>query len=487
MSNVIIDINASTSYCVESSKLIYVTPAVGYCFYWEDSPARAVYSKTIDGGETWSNATVINEDTSAEKSKSISAFYERDGVESSPNSNIIWIATAHFLETTSRSQHLSIFTLDISDDTLTEIDEGIFTNINEFIARHINICKNSVGNVIAMLGYAFGYPKQFFNFFVSDENGENFAEVPGYFVTHDYPSSESYDLIVNSNPDNLADIILLYRDSGGRPSFAAYDTSEELLATWKRIYPTTSQESNFPQSIASIYSNPDSKIYFISATLRSGVSRFIKLYSLIGTSFVEVSEIVRYTDGTTIRDKTIALDRNNGRLYVFYAAGVDGSSEHLYYTVSSDHGVTWDTPIQVSDLIGGLSKIQVSNGIGDGKIGVVWYNTAVNGILYESIAVTSLTGWSGRTPLSPSMEWVLDAELEEEEYEAETLDIAEEIAGGRLGGGGFSGWASVGRPIPGGELGGGGSHGWGTTEDRVPQGHWVLDPDWIPREHLEEA
>ena len=72
---------------------------------------------------------------------------------------------------------------------------------------------------------------------------------------------------------------------------------------------------------------------------------------------------------------SIAIDQDDGQIYITYAAQVAGDQGDVFLTVSTDHGKTWGAPVRVNDDATKTDQWMPSVAVtDDGVVGVMFYD-----------------------------------------------------------------------------------------------------------------
>jgi BNR/Asp-box repeat len=72
---------------------------------------------------------------------------------------------------------------------------------------------------------------------------------------------------------------------------------------------------------------------------------------------------------------SIAIDQDDGQIYITYAAQAAGDQGDVFLTVSTDHGKTWSAPVRVNDDATKTDQWMPSVAVTeDGVVGVMFYD-----------------------------------------------------------------------------------------------------------------
>lgn len=69
-----------------------------------------------------------------------------------------------------------------------------------------------------------------------------------------------------------------------------------------------------------------------------------------GKTWQDTQIIVESKDGESFANPTPVVDRKSGKIILFYANNIHNARSELYYISSTDHGITWSTPTEVTSL-----------------------------------------------------------------------------------------------------------------------------------------
>ncbi|MCD6461326.1 MAG: exo-alpha-sialidase, partial [Thermoplasmata archaeon] len=159
----------------------------------------------------------------------------------------------------------------------------------------------------------------------------------------------------------------------------------------------------------------------------------------------QVSMVVSSATAGTFHDKEwLAVDPNNGNVYVTWTAFNFYSASSLMFSKSTDGGRTWSTPKVISDLLEMELQVQGSAVVvdGNGTIHVVWIDFATNTVRYASSSDEGETWTQPRSiaPVTP-----IPSSLQGGDYRTPTLmALGVDLSNGTYGGSLYATWNDYG-------------------------------------------
>lgn len=370
------------SNIVTGGQTVFVSDQVGYTFYRDNTPnnGRCVYSKTIDGGQTWDTPVRIDGQSDCIK---VVVWYDQ------------WTPG-------NTGSNIHIVTLDTGDDDVwyNRLDTTSDTRL----------LGESPVNITASLGYSGA---------VTEAANTHSVTVATDGVIYAAVSDNSDSIIVScsSNCDintnwievgtpgtlpNATDHNLLMPLSSGSILLINRNISPGLIrsrvwngtvwGSWSTIDSAAGYQPLFPGAISATLDHVSGNIYLLYAADNDNFSiddHDIRTAVFDGSTWSSMTDVITNAPGRGLHSVAAALDSNTGAVYAMYTIRTSigsNTSGNVYYKVSNDGMLSWGSeqgPLNVSsgNLYGPFSNV-----FSNERIYAAWYDPATNERFGETVA-----------------------------------------------------------------------------------------------------
>jgi|GEM_PF-5975802 len=370
-----------------SPNTVFTTNLIGYTFYVSSTGTSDVrYSKTTDGGETWS--TVV--DLSGTGFHSVAVWYDQWTPGDSTGTKIYMAAIGE------GADNLSFKMLDTSNDSLSPTGTTWTTIFNGTTwtaasSTGASVCKSTDGHIFATASTTGSATTlDVHKSLASDTAHTTWATTTsGLDVTGDFNQVLPVGL--------AGDVLLLNHDiSGNQLRSNVYDEATDAWSGFSNRIAAT-ENATYDGSFGAALNKVTGEVYVAINNNPAVLNGDINTARVVsdGTTNVTWSNTTdAYTNISTAGGQaTMAIDWHNGDVYCFYIRGTMGSSVNIYYRKSTDQGATWSAEsAAVSSGAGNYQQVYV-NMTSPYKIFVSWEDTTATdlfGVNYADITALDI-------------------------------------------------------------------------------------------------
>jgi hypothetical protein len=373
---------------------IWTADGICYQVFTDNQTAEVQWSKSTNGGITWTNPEAI---TASRSIGSVAVWFDKW----TPGDTGTVIHIAYFEVAGNHDGYYRA--LDTATDTLGT--EAVFfagasllnsadtcLSITKTRAGRIVIGMDGDGGTETVFTKSDDYPVTAFTAKTDFQEGTSdyFILLPG-----NYADSNDVDCIYW---DRSADEITLktYDDSANNWTGVSAETS--IAASMVDISSTTGG----PQFSAAVR-NSDGHAILLAWNAADTLNADLRCFDINGAaSITEKTNVVQNsTDDQGLC--ALAIDSANDDLYAFYAGKSDGSETfatalNVYYKVSTDDGGTWGSETLLSDHVRAVTQLGASKEFtGTGQFWAVWFAIEINANVtgYISAVVPEAGGGGG--------------------------------------------------------------------------------------------
>lgn len=316
------------------------TPAGVLYSVFVDNAIDVVFSKSTDGGLSWSNTTVVFAGTTT----ALSVWYDRW-------SNIS-AGLIHCAYTESANDDTLYRTIDTESSDALSTQTTIFAGTSTLAGGHLSITRAVGGNVYCKTVIDAGSEGGFFR--LPNANVPNGAWDAARTVDEVIATSDQMILLPDYDAADTQDIMAIFWDGSAEEiSRKLYDDSanswsETSIATSMTDLTAATAFPNF--AVAMDITNTRHVLVAWSNT--DTLNADLRCWTVDASTITEVTNVVQNsTDDQGLC--CIGIDTGTGYWYVGYAGKSDGSetwntSMNLYYKISLDSGTTWVAETKMS-------------------------------------------------------------------------------------------------------------------------------------------
>ena len=365
----------SASHNGTTPTTVFISDQIGYTFFIS-STNTCVYSKTTNGGASWSSTVTVDSQTDC---LGVGIWYDQWTPGDSTGTYI------HIVTFDSGSDDLWYAKLDTSSDTLTTPVNASGAEQGGALASGTNlpsITKGTDGTIyVGIQGTD--------SFVLKSSNGTAWSEA-------------------GSNPFDLAaDFLILMPLSGGNIMAIRWDISADDIqskvfngsswdAGWTTIDANAADNTTYDGAFGATVDKSTGNIYLTYAAdiVTPGTNDDIRTAVYSGGAWSAKTNVLT-NDTKGITGAKIARDENTGNMYALYSARTGSSTAttgNVYYKQSTDGMASWGAeigPINTSaDDIYGARVNMMSNE----RIYVTWYGATPDDLFGDTIADISPPG-----------------------------------------------------------------------------------------------
>ncbi len=363
----------ATSHHGASSTVVFTNDQTGYSFY-RDSTGSCVYSKTNDGGGTWSIAATVDSQTDCVK---IAVWYDRWTPGDSGN-------YIHIVTLDTGSSELWYTSLDTTSDTLsTAVDAtGLLQNPTIAIGTNIpSITKATDGTLY--MGTIDVSDSFIIRCSLACTLGASWTEAG----TNPFDADEDWLLLM---PLESGGIMAIVWDISANQILSKTFNGLTWDSSWATIDATATENGTYIGGFGATVdiSNNDIFLAYYADVGSLGTDDDIRTAKYSGGIWTAGANVLT-NDSKGVTGAKIAIDENSGDIYVIYSARTTpgtASSTNLYYKVSSDDMTSWASEQgPVNDSAGNFYGARVSISSSE-RIYATWADSTVDDIFGNTIA-----------------------------------------------------------------------------------------------------
>lgn len=367
-----------------SPNIVYTTEDIGYVFYIESDVGSStpVFSKTTDGGDTWSNPIQIttNLPTTGFRGNSIAIWYDQ-WTPGDDTGTKIHIA---LVDDTVGYENLYYASLDTSSDTqlsdLVLVADG--AGYDPAADGNVSIVKEGSGNILVSAhgNYASVDTQVIYR---SDIGASGWANT-NFSLTGGLDDSDFSQLV----PFTTTGALIIVQDLTARTTISRIYS--ETTSGWlpqqsigMPLYGVALYDGNW----GATYNRLTNDIYLTGAYRPGNAANDVYFYEFtVGTTtWSNVGDIV--TNDAGYSQSNLASDQNTGDLYLTYTRGTVGGDTDVYFRISRNGGVDWESETRLNTLTDDIKYVRTGF-MSKHRIGVVWFNDDLNDIITNSMGIS---------------------------------------------------------------------------------------------------
>lgn len=353
-----------------------------YYIFFVDTAADLVYSKSTDGGFTWSTPILIFTGTII----ALSCWYDRwSGI----SADVI-----HIAYTESGGSDILYRPLDISSDTLGT-QTTVFAGTSTAGGGALTIWRSRGTNTIRVAGSIDAGAED--GAWSSTDAGATWGDTiadPSEGATQD-----QYLGLPGWNADTSDEMLIFWDASTNGLSVKRYDDSGNSWAESAIIADGTALDTLaatvFP-NMAAFVDLANSRNIVVAWTAVDAANADLRCFIITDTTITETAAnvVLNSTDDQGLC--AIALDTGAATWYVFYGGKSDGSetfssSINIYYKTSTDDGATWSSETLLTTQTRGLLWLATTPRFTTNFI-TAWFNDLAADIITVSVNIPSGAG-----------------------------------------------------------------------------------------------
>lgn len=360
------------------SQTVFISDQVGYAFY-RDSTGQCVYSKTSNAGATWETPVLVDSQTDCIR---ISVWYDR-WTPGDAGSNI------HIITMDTSADALFYNQLNTSVDTLLLGSSPVNTGSNSGQGGTFTDSINTMTITKATDGEIYT---------AVNDNGDSYAVSCSSLCNLELSWSE-----VGTSPfDNRNDHNILMPLSGGDILAINRDISANVIrsnvwdgsawgASWTTVDTNVVESTEYEGGMSAAVDLATGNIYLAYVNDNDSLTDDnddIRTAVYDGSAWTVMTNVLTNEVGRGLIDASIAIDQNNGDVYVAYTiqdtAGSAGTAS-IYYKESTNGMTSWGSEVgPVNTTPGDLRKpsLDPSN---DQRLYVTWHDGSVSDRFGETL------------------------------------------------------------------------------------------------------
>ncbi len=355
-----------TSNIMSGSQTVFIDDQTGYKFF-RDAPGNCVYSKTTNGGTSWSATTTVDSQSDCHQ---VQVWYDR-WTPGSASSSI------HILTADAGADDLWYNRLDVAGDTLlmgttpVSMTTGQGGSLAE-TENYVSITRGTDGTLYAVSNDGTTGPD---SFIVECTFTCSLAGSWSETGVNPLDSASDFNILM---PLTGGDIMLINRDiSDDLIRYKIWDNSIWSVS-WTSIAGSATENATYDVGMAAAVSSTTGNLYlaYIANNATPGTDDELRTSYYSGGSWATTT-VVSTSTVLGLTNVAIGLDYSNDDVYVAYSARATAgtaATANILWKKSTDNMTTWDYeqgPVNTSpDDIYGVDL----NMSGDGRIYVSWYD-----------------------------------------------------------------------------------------------------------------
>ncbi len=363
---------SASSHSGSTPTVVFTSDQNGYAFY-RDSTGSCVYTKTINGGTSWSAAVTVDAQTDCYK---VGVWYDQwtPGDTSGTNIHIVTMDAGDLWYTK----------LDTSTDTLTTVVNASAANQGGGFAVGGNIpsiTKSTTG--IVYMGIQDAADSFVIKCSTTCDNATNWTEA----------GTSPFDLAVDElilMPLSGGNIIAIRRDTSadvvGSKVYTASGSTWDV--SWTTIDAAATKNATYDAQFGATLNRVTGDIYLAYAadTSAFGSNDDIRTAIYSSGSWTAKTDVLT-NDTKGITGAKIAFNENNNDVYVLYSARATAgtaSTGNVYYKKSTDGMSTWGTETQVNTTTGDIYGARL-NILSNERFYATWDSSSVDDLFGNTV------------------------------------------------------------------------------------------------------
>ncbi len=361
------------------AQTVFISDTVGYTFY-QDSPGSCVYSKTTDAGSTWTAAVTIDAQTDCIR---IVVWYDRWTPGDSGS-------TIHIATMDTSDDDLFYNALDTSTDTLllgsspvnATVSSGQTPTFTDAINTHA-ITKATDGDIY--LTSNDNSDSYVVSCAASCGTGTNWIEVG----TSPLDARNDHNLLM---PLAGGNVLLINQDISANEVRSKVWNGSTWSGTWTSIDNNAPENSEYDGAMSATVDLSTNNIYFAYVAdnnLLTDNNDDVRTAIYDGSVWTLMTDVVTNITGRGILDTAIAIDQNNGDVYVAYAVqdtpGSAGTG-NIYFKESTDAMTSWGTETGPLNTTPGDIRKPALDPSNYDRLYVAWWEGSVSDRFGETLA-----------------------------------------------------------------------------------------------------
>ncbi|MBP7842409.1 DUF2341 domain-containing protein [Candidatus Woesebacteria bacterium] len=358
-----------------SPSMVFTTASIGYVFYIDATTQDLVYSKTTNGGNTWS--AVVTVDSATTGWTSVAVWYDQWTPGDTTGTKIHIAASDDasddifytFLDTSGDTLKGSMVSAVLGTTTLTEIQDGP-PSITKGAAGDLFI----TGNFTTTAGGKVSKS--------SDGAGTTWGDVtPASWSTVAIDQIQLLPLVTGN------DIIAIKAQTADDTIRSRiYDeTGNSWDGAWSASITTLTENTTYDQWFSATIKKSTGNVYLTLANQTANAANDVEFWSFTdsGRSWTQGTSL--FTNDTTVMMPAPIMDETTGDIYVAYLRGSLAADMGVYFKKSTDGGSTWGAESVALEGFKDDYKSLRTNLLSTNKLGVVYYNDDLNDILFSAV------------------------------------------------------------------------------------------------------
>ncbi|MDX9738932.1 MAG: sialidase family protein [Candidatus Dojkabacteria bacterium] len=368
-----------------SPSVVFIDSDIGYIFYIDATAQDLAYSKTLNGGTTWSTANVI--DTTAIGWTSVAVWYDQWTPGDTTGTKI------HIAASDDDSDDIFYTYLNTTDDSLRAA--GVImavsgtTAITETTDGPPGITKGAGGDLFVSGNFtttAGGKVSK------STNGGDNWTDIsPTGWSTLRTDQIQLLPLLTDS------DIIAIRADTANDD--IDYQIYDEVADTWGGTWNTIGSlvdNATYDQWFSATLKKSTGDIFLTFANYTANAANDIEFwtYSNIDRDWSQGEDI--FTDDATVMMPLPLMDIDNDNLYVAYLRGTLNSNVSVYYKELISGETSWTEELQVlsNPNTGDDYKALRGNFLSDKRLFLVYYDDDDNDLFGSTVVANGVSSAS---------------------------------------------------------------------------------------------
>ena len=384
----VVTIDTTTSSDARSNnntgaQTVFVSDQVGYTFY-RDSTGQCVYSKTTDAGGSWGSSVLVDSQTDCVR---ILVWYDRWTPGNTGDA-------IHVMTIDTSEDDLFYNRLDTTNDTLQLGAAPVNASSNSGQSPTLSSSVNLHTMTVATDGTVYA--------------AINDNPVGSNSVSYAVSCSSSCELEtswteVGVNPfDNRSDYNILMPLAGGDVLVINRDVSANVIrsktwngsawsAAWTVINTNVTESSEYDGAMSATIDQSTGHVYLAYATDNSSLDDDdddIQTAVYDGSAWTNMTNVFTDIAGRGLLDVSIAIDQNNGDVYVAYTiqdTGGVNNSANIYYRESTDGMTTWGSEVGPINATAGNIRKPALDPSNFERLYVTWFESSTRDRFGETL------------------------------------------------------------------------------------------------------
>ena len=300
--------------------------------------ADVFFTKSADGGRTWSNAFKVNNDIGGAIQLEPSIFVDHN--------RAIYIAWSDY-----RNGAADVYFSKSTDGGLSFSANVRVNDVTVNAQREPDLAVDSVGLVHVVWTDSRNIPGTGPDIYYANSTDGGLSFNPSLRVNNDAVAAEQGEPAIAVAPDRTAYVVWTDPRNGARGSDIYFSKSSDLGATWAPNFFVNDDSGNRPQSAPDIAVDAGGAVYVVWSDSRdTNTSPDVYATRSINSGSSFAANVRVNDDGGPMWQGSPSLAVNAGRVHAAWSdERTRGASFRDIYSASSPDGLTWGPNLRVND------------------------------------------------------------------------------------------------------------------------------------------